>query len=68
MLEPLAILDRHKIQKQGAWLSEVFIQWQHLLDEEPSWELKTEIRRLYPHFDLEDKASFKGGVLIQIIT
>jgi len=48
-------LNIRKIKRNGAWLSEVLIQWKELPKEEATWEGEHEI-----HFDLEDKVNFNG--------
>jgi len=60
-LQPSIILVRRKIKRNGAWFSEVLIQWKELPEEEATWEGEHKIQLLNRHFDLEDKVNFNGG-------
>jgi len=44
ILQPSIILDKHKIKRNGAWLSEVLIQWKKLPEEEATWKGEHEIQ------------------------
>jgi len=45
LLQPSITLDRRKIKRNGAWLSEILIQWKELPEEEAKREEEHEIQR-----------------------
>ena len=48
--EPLCILDRRMVKKQGRAVTEVLIQWRNTFPEDSTWELFTTIQQKYPQF------------------
>jgi len=44
ILQPSSILDKCKIKRNDAWLSEVLIQWKELPEEEVTWKGEHEIQ------------------------
>jgi len=61
VMRPHKILDTRMVTKNGKLVSEVLVQWDSALEQDNSWEQTKEMKRAYPHFNLEDKVAFIGG-------
>ena len=46
--EPIAILDRHVRKLRSKEISSVNVLWSHHGEEEATWELEDDMKRLYP--------------------
>ena len=46
--EPIAILDRQVQKLRSKEISSIKVLWSHHREEESTWELEDDMRRLYP--------------------
>nr|GEW37285.1 hypothetical protein [Tanacetum cinerariifolium] len=59
-MEPEEVIGSHIMDEQR----EVLIAWKGLRASEATWELYKQMLKQFPHFHLEDKVVFQGGVMI----
>ena len=48
--EPISILDRRMVKKQGQAVTEVLVQWRNTFPEDSTWEVFSLFQQNYPHF------------------
>ena len=51
--EPVAILARRLGKKGNKGVVYLLIQWSNMLKEEATWELYSDMKAKFPHFNLE---------------
>ncbi|XP_077234234.1 uncharacterized protein LOC143876425 [Tasmannia lanceolata] len=61
LVQPSQVLATRTIQRGQSLCSQVLIQWSGLPPSDATWEDASEIQRLFPALNLEDKVPFDGG-------
>lgn len=59
---PVAILDSRWVHHQDKWVQQHQVQWDGTTH--TTWENKTDLHRLYPHLNLEDKVISDGEGIV----
>ena len=58
--EPVVVLDRRLINRNGSPVAQVLIRWSNLPDQAATWEDYLYIRRKFPDFDVERSPRGQG--------
>ncbi|XP_077217958.1 uncharacterized protein LOC143852458 [Tasmannia lanceolata] len=61
MPEPVAVLNYRWNRQSGRFITEALVQWAGLPTDEATWLDCDDLRKRFPHFNLEDKVHLEGG-------